>query len=159
MALRGASYKVSLLGVPFRVWVQGHQFSYQYTQPSSYYIANVRISTGQIAPKATRCSGGACSLEVLTDIERDCPEGQISPNQRSRRPLASAHDASRMAPDVEKAFVSLFRDKAGVSEQDVEAWMEGLKDSRRYLVDVWPRTSEHLAAEGHMSVAPSFSRF
>lgn len=136
MALRGASYKVSLLGVPFRVWVQGHQFSYQYTQPSSYYIANVRISTGQIAPKATRCSGGACSLEVLTDIERDCPEGQISPNQRSRRPLASAHDASRMAPDVEKAFVSLFRDKAGVSEQDAEAWMEGLKDSRRYLVDV-----------------------
>ena len=46
-----------------------------------------------------------------------------------------------MAPDVEKAFVSLFRDKAGVSEQDVEVWMEGLKASRRYLVDVWPQNS------------------
>jgi len=56
-------------------------------------------------------------------------------------PLASAQDASRMAPDVAKAFVSLYRDKAGVSEQDVEVWMEGLRDSRRYLVDVWPQNS------------------
>jgi sulfite reductase alpha subunit-like flavoprotein len=46
-----------------------------------------------------------------------------------------------MAPDVAKAFVSLYRDKAGVSEQDVEVWMEGLKASRRYLVDVWPQNS------------------
>ena len=50
-------------------------------------------------------------------------------------------DASRMAPDVEKAFVTLYQDKTGVSEQDAETWMAGLKASQRYLVDVWPRNS------------------
>jgi cytochrome P450/NADPH-cytochrome P450 reductase len=50
-------------------------------------------------------------------------------------------DASRMAPDVERAFVGLYQDKTGASEQDAETWMEGLKSSRRYLVDVWPRNS------------------
>jgi cytochrome P450/NADPH-cytochrome P450 reductase len=50
-------------------------------------------------------------------------------------------DASRMAPDVEKAFVALYQDKAGVSEQDAQTWMVGLKSSQRYLVDVWPRNS------------------
>ena len=40
-------------------------------------------------------------------------------------PLASAQDASRMAPDVAKAFVRVYRDKAGGSEQDLEVWMEG----------------------------------
>ena len=50
-------------------------------------------------------------------------------------------DASRMAPAVEKAFVGLYQDRTGVSEQDAETWMEGLKASRRYLVDVWPRNS------------------
>ena len=63
------------------------------------------------------------------------------PKAEVEAPLASAQDASRMAPDVAKAFVSLYRDKAGVSEQDVEVWMEGLKASRRYLVDVWPQNS------------------
>jgi cytochrome P450/NADPH-cytochrome P450 reductase len=50
-------------------------------------------------------------------------------------------DASRMAPDVEKSFVSLCQEKTGVSEQDAETWMDGLKTSQRYLVDVWPRNS------------------
>jgi cytochrome P450/NADPH-cytochrome P450 reductase len=50
-------------------------------------------------------------------------------------------DASRMAPAVEKAFVSLYQDRTGAREQDAETWMEGLKASRRYLVDVWPRNS------------------
>jgi cytochrome P450/NADPH-cytochrome P450 reductase len=50
-------------------------------------------------------------------------------------------DASRMAPEVEQAFVALYQDKAGVSEQDAQTWMGGLKSSRRYLVDVWPRNS------------------
>jgi cytochrome P450/NADPH-cytochrome P450 reductase len=50
-------------------------------------------------------------------------------------------DASRMAPDVERSFVSLYQDKAGVSEQDAETWMAGLKTSRRYLVDVWPKNT------------------
>jgi cytochrome P450/NADPH-cytochrome P450 reductase len=50
-------------------------------------------------------------------------------------------DASRMAPDVEKSFVSLCQEKTGVSEQDAKTWMDGLKTSQRYLVDVWPRNS------------------
>lgn len=50
-------------------------------------------------------------------------------------------DASRMAPDVEKSFAELYQDKTGVSEQDAETWMAGLKTSHRYLVDVWPRNS------------------
>jgi cytochrome P450 / NADPH-cytochrome P450 reductase len=49
-------------------------------------------------------------------------------------------DASRMAPEVEKAFVSLYRDKSGASEQDSEEWMSQMKSSHRYLVDVWPRS-------------------
>jgi cytochrome P450/NADPH-cytochrome P450 reductase len=48
-------------------------------------------------------------------------------------------DAGRMAPDAEKAFVSLYRDKSGAGEQEGEAWMEELKASQRYRVDVWPR--------------------
>ena len=49
-------------------------------------------------------------------------------------------DAGRMAPDVEKAFVALQRAASGSSEQDAEKWMADLKTSRRYLVDVWPRS-------------------
>ena len=49
-------------------------------------------------------------------------------------------DASRMAPEVEKAFVSLYRDKSGASEQDSEEWMSQMKSSHRYLLDVWPRS-------------------
>jgi cytochrome P450/NADPH-cytochrome P450 reductase len=48
-------------------------------------------------------------------------------------------DASRMAPDVEKAFGALYQEKTGASEQDAQAWMEELKASTRYRVDVWPR--------------------
>jgi cytochrome P450/NADPH-cytochrome P450 reductase len=48
-------------------------------------------------------------------------------------------DAGRMAPDVEKAFVALYQEKTGASEQDAETWMEELKASTRYRVDVWPR--------------------
>lgn len=47
------------------------------------------------------------------------------PTPEVEAPLASAQDASRMAHDVAKAFVRVYRDKAGVSEQDVEVWMEG----------------------------------
>jgi cytochrome P450 / NADPH-cytochrome P450 reductase len=50
-------------------------------------------------------------------------------------------DASRMAPDVENAFVALYRDKAGASGQEAEAWMTDLKASQHYRVDVWPRNS------------------
>jgi cytochrome P450 / NADPH-cytochrome P450 reductase len=48
-------------------------------------------------------------------------------------------DAGRMAPDVEKAFVALYQEKTGASEEDAQAWMEELKASTRYRVDVWPR--------------------
>jgi cytochrome P450/NADPH-cytochrome P450 reductase len=48
-------------------------------------------------------------------------------------------DAGRMAPDVEKGFVALYREETGASEQDAESWMAGLKESNRYLVDFWPR--------------------
>ena len=47
------------------------------------------------------------------------------PKPEVEAPLTSAQDASRMATDVAKAFVSLYRDNAGVSEHDVEVWMEG----------------------------------
>ncbi len=50
-------------------------------------------------------------------------------------------DASRMAPEVEKTFMSLYRDKSGASKQDSEEWMSQMKSSHRYLVDVWPRSS------------------
>jgi cytochrome P450 / NADPH-cytochrome P450 reductase len=50
-------------------------------------------------------------------------------------------DAGRMAPDVEKGFVTLYRDKNEVTEQEAEKWMSELKSSNRYLVDVWPRNS------------------
>jgi cytochrome P450/NADPH-cytochrome P450 reductase len=48
-------------------------------------------------------------------------------------------DAGRMAPDVEKGFVALYREETGAGEEDAESWMAGLKESNRYLVDVWPR--------------------
>jgi sulfite reductase alpha subunit-like flavoprotein len=46
-----------------------------------------------------------------------------------------------MAPDVEKGFASLYQEKTGASEEDAQKWMEELKASHRYLVDVWPRNS------------------
>lgn len=49
-------------------------------------------------------------------------------------------DAGRMAPAVEEAFVELYRDETGAGEQEGEAWMKELKDSHRYVVDVWPRS-------------------
>jgi cytochrome P450 / NADPH-cytochrome P450 reductase len=48
-------------------------------------------------------------------------------------------DASRMAPAVEKAFIELYRDETGAGEAEGEGWMRDLKDSKRYVVDVWPR--------------------
>ncbi len=47
------------------------------------------------------------------------------PKPEVEAPLASAQDASRMAPDVAMAFVGVYRAKAGVSEQDVEMGWKG----------------------------------
>jgi cytochrome P450/NADPH-cytochrome P450 reductase len=48
-------------------------------------------------------------------------------------------DAGRMAPAVEEAFVGLYRDETGADEGTGKAWMRELKDSHRYVVDVWLR--------------------
>jgi sulfite reductase alpha subunit-like flavoprotein len=45
-----------------------------------------------------------------------------------------------MSPDVEKGFVALYQEKTGASEQDAQKWMEELKSSHCYLVDVWSRS-------------------
>jgi cytochrome P450/NADPH-cytochrome P450 reductase len=46
-------------------------------------------------------------------------------------------DASRMAPDVRRAFVDVFRDKTDASTADAEAWLAGLRAGDRYLEDIW----------------------
>lgn len=48
-------------------------------------------------------------------------------------------DAGKMAPDVEKAFIWLYRDKSGADEQGGAAWMKNLRSRQRYRIDVWPR--------------------
>jgi cytochrome P450/NADPH-cytochrome P450 reductase len=46
-------------------------------------------------------------------------------------------DASRMAPDVRKAFAGVFQQRTGASEADAQAWLTGLVASHRYLEDIW----------------------
>jgi cytochrome P450/NADPH-cytochrome P450 reductase len=46
-------------------------------------------------------------------------------------------DASRMAPDVRKAFAGVFQQRTGASEADAQAWLTGLMANRRYLEDIW----------------------
>lgn len=46
-------------------------------------------------------------------------------------------DASRMAPDVRRAFAAVYREETGGDERAAEAWLDGLSAERRYLVDVW----------------------
>ncbi len=48
-------------------------------------------------------------------------------------------DAGKMAPDVEKAFIGLYRNKSGADEQGGAAWMKDLRSKQRYRIDVWPR--------------------
>jgi sulfite reductase alpha subunit-like flavoprotein len=40
---------------------------------------------------------------------------------------------------VEEAIVGLNRNQSGAEEANGKAWMEDLKASHRYVVDVWPR--------------------
>ncbi|GCE20055.1 bifunctional cytochrome P450/NADPH--P450 reductase [Dictyobacter kobayashii] len=47
-------------------------------------------------------------------------------------------DASNMAPDVRQAFVTLYQEKAGVSAEAAEQWLNEQTSNGRYLVDVWP---------------------
>jgi cytochrome P450 / NADPH-cytochrome P450 reductase len=46
-------------------------------------------------------------------------------------------DASKMAPDVRRAFLEVFREKTGASAADAEAWLAGLRSADRYLEDIW----------------------
>jgi cytochrome P450 / NADPH-cytochrome P450 reductase len=46
-------------------------------------------------------------------------------------------DASRMAPDVRRAFVAIYRQETGADERAAESWIDGLTAANRYLVDVW----------------------
>src|SRR5262249_35247910 len=46
-------------------------------------------------------------------------------------------DASRMAPDVRRAFAAVYADKAGSGEAAGEAWIDRMSAEGRYLVDVW----------------------
>jgi len=47
-------------------------------------------------------------------------------------------DASRMAPDVRKAFASLYQRKRGGDEASADAWVAELVSQQRYVADVWP---------------------
>ena len=49
-------------------------------------------------------------------------------------------DATRMAPDVRRAFTAIHRAKTGSTEAQAEAWLDGLTAGNRYLVDVWAST-------------------
>ncbi len=49
-------------------------------------------------------------------------------------------DASRMAPDVRKAFAAVYRDKTGGDERAADRWLNEMTERNRYLVDVWAAT-------------------
>jgi len=46
-------------------------------------------------------------------------------------------DASRMAPDVRRTFAAIASEKASLSSNDAEQWVNDLTAQNRYLVDVW----------------------
>jgi len=46
-------------------------------------------------------------------------------------------DASRMAPDVRRAFAAIHREQTGGDERAAEAWLQALTAEQRYLVDIW----------------------
>jgi cytochrome P450/NADPH-cytochrome P450 reductase len=46
-------------------------------------------------------------------------------------------DGGKMEPAVRKSLEDLYRAKANVSAQEAEAWQMNLRDSQRYLADVW----------------------
>lgn len=49
-------------------------------------------------------------------------------------------DASRMAPDVQRTFATIYREHTGQGEAEAEAWLQALMRQQRYLVDVWAAT-------------------
>ena len=49
-------------------------------------------------------------------------------------------DASRMAPDVRRAFATVHQQSTGQGEVAAEAWLARMTEEGRYLVDVWAAT-------------------
>jgi cytochrome P450/NADPH-cytochrome P450 reductase len=49
-------------------------------------------------------------------------------------------DASRMAPDVRRAFGTIYQEKTGASAIETEQWLNDLAANDRYLPDVWAST-------------------
>src|SRR5271165_591722 len=46
-------------------------------------------------------------------------------------------NASTMAPDVRRAFMSVFEEQTGKTHADAEAWLAELRAEHRYLEDIW----------------------
>jgi cytochrome P450/NADPH-cytochrome P450 reductase len=46
-------------------------------------------------------------------------------------------DATRMAPDVRRAFAAIHAAKTGGTEAAANRWLDDLVTANRYLVDVW----------------------
>jgi cytochrome P450/NADPH-cytochrome P450 reductase len=46
-------------------------------------------------------------------------------------------DASRMEPDVRRAFAAIYQAKTGADAQGAEDWLTRLQHDNRYLADVW----------------------
>jgi cytochrome P450/NADPH-cytochrome P450 reductase len=42
-----------------------------------------------------------------------------------------------MAPDVRRAFATIYRARTGAGDAEAEAWLAGLTASERYIADVW----------------------
>ncbi len=50
-------------------------------------------------------------------------------------------EASRMAPEVRRAFADMFQQRTGTTASDAKAWLTGLISGQRYLEDIWASTT------------------
>lgn len=71
-----------------------------------------------------------------------CSTGCVSPDVTSTNgskaaPTSTCGDAQRMAPDVHEALVDVVSTHGGKSREDAHAWLESLREQRRYLRDVY----------------------
>ena len=89
----------------------------------------------------TQCAFSRLDGQPKTYVQQSikAQEDEVWPLIEAGANIYLCGDASRMAPEVERAFVSLYKDKSGASEQDSEEWMSRMKSAHRYLLDVWPR--------------------
>jgi len=80
----------------------------------------------------------------LADEQKTYVQDQVLRQRAEVWPLLQAGavvyvcgDASRMAPDVRRAFAAIHRQETGGDERAAAAWLDGLTAENRYLVDVW----------------------